>query len=870
MQALEMVDSMLRIRCCILCLYLLAFVGNGYAKQTQATQSVALELQAIKESKEFGNYCKAISLTKDFLTKNLNTSVCNYNTFVELLETLRYCSEMEGMTSDYRTYKYTLLEQLNPIQQGTFIRILSYISCDEKSYSDIALIDRFKGKISQETISRDSFIPIWFDLLKSEIYLANDSLDKASYYVSKAMHDVESSIHADSSSLVLVMMVQEKLYASQFDYKKCIEIASKIARIIESSNKDSRELYATYARLQSYAYQQKDYSAAVAYGEKALVRESVFQNTPFFSRMLIYNGGLKNRSFLDDAMTIDFVKVHLSLSDCFFQMGDVEKAAFLARKTLFKLSKEIYQSYGEFAFNMASDELRRKVDVLVRYAPLYAARVGNDSIIQSVAYNASLIHKQLTLNADFFFRNLVYEYRNPTLIDRYHELGRCVMLLDDSKNTDTDSLLHRISVLKKNLQRNVLLRQTKEDAYSQNWTDVRNALKKGEVAIEFSIASNEKEGDIYLANIISSDSNYPQSIRLCSENRLSTIKDIYKTTEAYNILWKPIETFVKDKKKIYFSPIGKLYQIGIEHLPVGTSGKTFSEIYEVSRLSSTRELIKKDSLKNGYNNAVLFGGIEYDVRNASHSETAMAQDVDNVSFKDQIDLSELRKRAGFEYLPATKEEVEQISSLLKTARKNYSIHLGAEATEQVVKGLDGENIGILHIATHGFNIQSTRNRLGRIVSSDDSHSTFEEQSLSRSGLLFAGAYNTVQNYQKKADKKDDGILTAKEISRINLASVDMVVLSACETGLGTISNEGIYGLQRGLKRAGAGCIVMSLWKVDDDATSLFMTSFYKFLTEGLTKQQSFVLAQNAVKSESTGKYKDPEYWAAFVMLDGIK
>ena len=116
---------------------------------------------------------------------------------------------------------------------------------------------------------------------------------------------------------------------------------------------------------------------------------------------------------------------------------------------------------------------------------------------------------------------------------------------------------------------------------------------------------------------------------------------------------------------------------------------------------------------------------------------------------------------------------------------------------------------------------------------------------------------------------DDGILTAREISRLDLSGLDLVVLSACETGLGDISGEGVYGLQRGFKKAGAQTLLVSLWKVDDEATQLLMTEFYRGLLDGKTKRQAFIDAQRYLRSAQGGRFNRYECWAAFVMIDAL-
>ena len=115
---------------------------------------------------------------------------------------------------------------------------------------------------------------------------------------------------------------------------------------------------------------------------------------------------------------------------------------------------------------------------------------------------------------------------------------------------------------------------------------------------------------------------------------------------------------------------------------------------------------------------------------------------------------------------------------------------------------------------------------------------------------------------------DDGVLTAQEISRLDLRGVDLVVLSACKTGNGDLNQgEGVFGLQRGFKKAGVQTIVMSLWEVDDEATQILMTAFYDNLLQGQSKRDAFQNAQRTLRQYNNGSYDEPRYWAAFILLD---
>ena len=219
--------------------------------------------------------------------------------------------------------------------------------------------------------------------------------------------------------------------------------------------------------------------------------------------------------------------------------------------------------------------------------------------------------------------------------------------------------------------------------------------------------------------------------------------------------------------------------------------------------------------------------------------------------------------AGF--LRGSKIESETIAKYLRNANYIVSEQSGRTATEDSFKKLSGSRLKILHIGTHGFYKSDFVADL--IPSSLMATQSSEDRSLTYSGLLFAGA-NTALDPLKNSiipEGFDDGILTAREISRLDFRGLDLVVLSACKSGLGEITGEGVFGLQRGFKKAGAQTIVMSLWDVSDSATQLLMTEFFKNLTAGQSKRAAFVSAQTITRQQ----YPDPQNWAAFVMVDGL-
>jgi CHAT domain-containing protein len=165
--------------------------------------------------------------------------------------------------------------------------------------------------------------------------------------------------------------------------------------------------------------------------------------------------------------------------------------------------------------------------------------------------------------------------------------------------------------------------------------------------------------------------------------------------------------------------------------------------------------------------------------------------------------------------------------------------------------------------------------------SDNQNIAFDEDvSLTHSMLAMAGANTLLNRLAKLQDSPQaadqalrhaasDGILTASEIGRTDLRGMDLVVLSACQTGLGDVTQEGVMGLQRGFKKAGAQTILMSLWSVDDRATAQLMVQFYKNLLDGQTKRQAFLTAQRKLRQQYASRQNAEQLWGAFILLDAL-
>ena len=261
---------------------------------------------------------------------------------------------------------------------------------------------------------------------------------------------------------------------------------------------------------------------------------------------------------------------------------------------------------------------------------------------------------------------------------------------------------------------------------------------------------------------------------------------------------------------------------------------------------------------NIFNSAVLIGNPNFSlseslVRESSKKMRGQKEEENNYELIAETRGIELNR------LPGTEKEIKDIEKFLKDKKWEVNSFVGDMALKTAVK--TAKNPRVLHIATHGMFLEDVR------LENKETFG-FETQKvidnpLLRSGLFFTGADNYLKSESEKPTGDVNGLLTAYEAMNLDLDKTELVVLSACETGLGEIKNgEGVFGLRRAFQQAGAKTIIMSLWAVSDQATQELMSHFYKNWVTGMTKRDAFSKAQQEVRT----KYKDPYYWGAFVMV----
>ena len=413
------------------------------------------------------------------------------------------------------------------------------------------------------------------------------------------------------------------------------------------------------------------------------------------------------------------------------------------------------------------------------------------------------------------------------------------------------------------------------------WHDVCKMLSNDEVAIEFIAIppSYMDEKNMYFGALVLRNNGVgPQFIKLCSVETIHALyRDIIHTDTAhinnlyglengqlYQLIWKPLEHLLNAGEKIYYTPTGLLSQINFDAMSNGHSLR-IGELYKLHQVSTTAAIadVKNQKWKTP-KEAVVYGGILYfeseDEMLAAAAAYEHTTKVDNMLAQRGIGF-----RGAIEQLEGTQEEALYIKENLEKRNCHVTLLMDTEGNEESVKALHGRAPELLHFGTHGFLLSTNQDQYQHRSLYEAAGIIGDQQQalMLQSGLLLAGSYRAWQG-ETLPINVEDGILTAYELSQIDLKGCNLVVLSACETGLGFINNStGDVGLKRALKLAGAGSIVASLWQVPDNATSILMKSFYDYIAIG----QSPISALNSAKNKLRQRYPQPYYWAGFFVVD---
>lgn len=526
--------------------------------------------------------------------------------------------------------------------------------------------------------------------------------------------------------------------------------------------------------------------------------------------------------------------------------------------------KEIFESFNTFAVERAKES-----------PAILCNMFDNQLETKSILYNSTNKIKKRILNSN-----------DTNLLDLYYQMvaikGKLLKLYSNNNSEDKktkneiDSLEYKLNNIESKLSFNSEDYIQSYEKKKINWKSIQTLLKPDEAAIEvirFRLKGKNRFTDtINYALLIVTDQteDHPDLILLENGNELekdfytyyrNQIKNKFSDNLSYKRYWEKIDEKLKGIKKIYFSADGIYNKLNPSTLLM-PNGKYLFEMYDIQQVNSCKDIIigyyQKKQESNIYNSAVLIGNPNFSLSENElmkvNNKVRGEKDEENQNYKiiSQTRGIELTK------LPGTEIEINNIDRFLQNKKWVVNSYLGDMAVKSAVK--IANNPRVLHIATHGMFLENSDKKGKEIFGF--SENKINENPLLKSGLFFTGSDNFLKS-DAISEVVDDGLLTAYEAMNLDLDKTELVVLSACETGLGEVRNgEGVFGLRRAFQQAGAKSIIMSLWKVSDDATQELMTNFYQNWVSGMTKRDSFYKAQQVIKE----KYKVPYYWGAFIMV----
>jgi len=504
------------------------------------------------------------------------------------------------------------------------------------------------------------------------------------------------------------------------------------------------------------------------------------------------------------------------------------------------------------------------------------------------AMNLSLATKGMILNTGREMRRAILNSGDTAAIQLYYDwtelkekIAYQYTLPESKRLRGLPSMEKRVVQYEKDLYRIASAANGLPELLGTRWQDVKASLTENEVAIEFShfkFYNGEDWTDsvVYVAFVLRANDEWPHLVELFEEKELShLLKNSENLSESdfidflygfpeegiddpesmigqllHQKIWKPLETHLLPHDTIYYAPSGLLHLINPDALPYSLDS-VVAEKYTLIRLNTTGFLKTRNQNLQELNTMALFGGIDYE------KNTMTARATDLIADASPAFEPSGRAQSTWNYLPGSKAEVESIATFANTFTDSVIIFQGADAPEEAFKRLSGsKGSNVVHVATHGFFLDD----IEEVVADNMFQSA--ENPLLRSGLLFSGG-GVSWNSDVQTEGIEDGILTALEVANTDLSGFQLVVLSACNTGLGTIeAGEGVYGLQRSFKMAGVEYLLMSLWEVPDIQTAQYMQEFYKHLFETNNVHKAHQITNNTMRN----KYSAPYYWAGFVLI----
>jgi len=727
--------------------------------------------------------------------------------------------------------------------------------------------------ILEKTLSKEHPEYAWSLNILGLLYNNISDYTKAEHYYLEATAIFEKALGKEHPNYAMSLNNMGTLYSDMGDFAKAERYCLEAATIFKNVLGKDHHSYATslnllgmlYGKMGDYTKAERYYLEATVIYENVLGKEHPDYAWLFDNLYVLYLNKKEYSQALICKQKQIKIKVGIVNKNFSFQTEQ-------QRDAYWKINSNSFEASYSLSF----------------FHPVPESNVLN--------YENILFSKGLLLRTTNAVRDAIYASGNQVLIAQFKELGslrqQIIALRQNGGNEAyIKTLEDKAEALDKSLtQSSAAFKDSKEDM-AMKWQDVRDNLQQGEAAIEFvSFRIYDKKWTDtvqYAALVLKKDSTAPVWVPLCDEEALQEIlsraegrksevqaRILYSANglRLFNLIWEPLEKELKGVTTIYYSPSKLLYKIAFNAIPIDDSYEVrLADKYNLNLVSSTREvahLSRSKTETTQIQSAVLYGGLDYDANASKMRKAAQLYKKDTNVPAIAFTLPQgVKIDWKWGKLPGSKKEALTIQGVLKKKKIPNTLYQDSLGNEESFKQLSGKKIGLIHLATHGFFLPDPERRHdNREQQLQQQHSFVlkpSENPLLRSGMVLAGGNNAWIN--KPVEGVETGILTAAKISGMNLLGAKLVVLSACQTGLGDVTNsEGVFGLQRAFKLAGVETLIMSLWEVSDEATALLMSTFYQeWLILGKSRQEAFKEAQKKVRD----KHPEPFYWAAFVMMD---
>jgi CHAT domain-containing protein len=549
----------------------------------------------------------------------------------------------------------------------------------------------------------------------------------------------------------------------------------------------------------------------------------------------------------------EYVKTQENLAILYWKMGKLEQAYMMYRDVMDKTIEFINLYFPP----MSEAEKTSYWDITApRFQRFYSFALEANATMNYVAqdfYDYQMATKALLLNSTSKVKESILKSNNEALIkdylswlDQKEQLARLYTLSKEElkqQKINLPELERAANATERSLSEKSTEFSSGYATQKTSYKQILSLLSETEAVVDIirvrGFVQDFTADSKYVALILKKGSEMPKLVTMDNGADLekkyakfyrNAVQQKVADDYSYEQYWSKIETEIAGKKLIYISPDGVYNQLNLNTLKRPQQDYVINR-YDLVIIGNSKDMValKARKLVVPKKSAFLLGFPEYGTTDVAA-------------------------------LPGTKVEIDGISKILKTSGYQVNQVMAKEATEKNVKAMKSPTL--VHIATHGYFLQDAGEGEGSVFGVNAESAS--RNPLLRSGLVLAGAGKSITGSGgSDITSNDNGILTAYEAMNLNLEGTNLVILSACETGLGDIkSGEGVYGLQRAFQVAGADALIMSLWKVDDAATQMLMTNFYNSWIKLGNKQKAFKQAQLQLMT----KYKEPYYWGAFVMM----